>query len=45
MERGPALTQNRKTLKAADFINDSGKEKKIEKGKGKTLAFSHSLNN
>jgi hypothetical protein len=41
MERGPALTQNRKTLKAADFINDSGKEK----GKGKTLAFSHSLNN
>jgi hypothetical protein len=27
MERGPALTQNRKTLKAADFINDSGKEK------------------
>jgi hypothetical protein len=43
MERGPALTQNRKTLKAADFINDSGKEK--GKGKGKTLAFSHSLNN
>jgi hypothetical protein len=36
MERGPALTQNRKTLKAADFINDSGKEK----GKGKP---SHSV--
>jgi hypothetical protein len=32
--RGPALTQNRKAIKAANFIN--GIEKK--KGKGKTLA-------